>query len=91
MRVPLLCFAKGEAQELAGAALRTNGKIDAGELLHGLLPGFARKRGCGIEVLFLARVRGWHLWWVDKGSCGFEFGFGVAGSHEAVVTDFHKA
>ena len=70
------------------AAVRTDGEIHTGEGLQHFLPGFGLARG--IKLLVLGFSHGsWGLE-AEEGPGLLQFGFGIAGGHEAVVADFDK-
>ncbi len=68
--------------------LRTDGEIHTGECLEHFLPGFGLARG--IKLLSGEVISGAGFLEVDKGPGLLQFGFGIAGGHEAVVADFDK-
>src|SRR3974390_3773161 len=70
------------------AAVRTDGKIPTGERPQHFLPGVGLARGIMLSVLGFSNGS-WGL--ESKEGPGFlQFGFGIGGGHEAVVSDFDK-
>ena len=65
-------------------AVRAGFQIPAGELMEEVLPGSGED--FIFRMIFLIRFLP-----LEKGSGFFEFGFGVAGGQEAVVSDFDEA
>ena len=76
------------ADQPALAAVRTDGEIHTGERLQHFLPGFGFARG--IKFLAFGFINGSRGFKAEEGPGLLQFGFGIAGGHEAVVTDFDK-
>ena len=77
-----------DADNLSLAAVRTGGKIQAGERPQHVLPGFGSTRGVNIQARGCSSGS-WGLE-AEKGPGLLQFGPGIGGGHEAVVPDFDK-
>ena len=66
-------------------AVRAGFQIPAGELMEEVLPG------SGEDFVFSDGFSPSGCCSMEKGSGFFEFGFGIAGGQEAVVSDFDEA
>ena len=76
------------ADNPALAAVRTPGKIHTGEGSQQVLPGVVVARGIILPIFRFS-----HGFWgleAEEGPGFLQFGFGIGGGHEAVVTDFDK-
>jgi len=83
----MLSAAQFESDEPSFAALWAEGEVDAGKIFHHLLPCFALFGNVGP---FRRDLPGCGLLVNDKSPCTLKLGLGIAGSHEAEVSDFDK-
>ncbi len=80
----MVAICQSESDKDSSFALRANGKIDAGETKHNLLPSFTVLGSISLRRIITG------VWLIDERTCSFQFCFGIARSHKAEVPDFYK-